>query len=96
MAIYQCFFYSDGRIVFWENLESESNEGISDLLTRRLWSGEWNAAEAWLGDSLICRILVPANRNIDGGANTQTQTDNFEENASRQQQSGGRGSDDCQ
>ena len=96
MAMYQCFFYSDGIIVFWENLESESNEEIADLLTRRLCSGKRNAAEAWLGDDLICRILVPANRNIDGGANTQTQTDNFEENASCQQQSGGRGSGDGQ
>jgi hypothetical protein len=40
MALYQCLFYSDGIIVFWENLESESNEEIADLLTRRPCSGE--------------------------------------------------------
>jgi hypothetical protein len=39
MTIYQCFFFSDGRIRYWENLERETASSLRTLLTRRLAKG---------------------------------------------------------
>ena len=34
--IYQCLFFVDGRIEYWENIESYSDEVIEVLLDRKL------------------------------------------------------------
>lgn len=56
MNIYQCFFFSDGRIRYWENLERETASSLRTLLTRRLANGVWHAAEGWMHDELVCRV----------------------------------------
>ena len=53
MNIYQCFFFSDGRIRYWENLERETASSLRTLLTRRLANGVWHAAEGWMHDELV-------------------------------------------
>ena len=59
---YQCFFFAAGRIEYWENIESDSEEAIQVLLTRQLCAENWEAAEAWSQDQLICRIVAPVGR----------------------------------
>jgi hypothetical protein len=49
-------FLRRGRIEYWENIESASDEVIEVLLSKRLSAGNWEAAEAWAQDKLICRI----------------------------------------
>jgi hypothetical protein len=53
MAIYQCFFFSEGRIRDWENVECETNSSLRTLIARRLVNGAWDAAEGWLQDKLF-------------------------------------------
>jgi hypothetical protein len=36
MAIYQCFFFSEGRIRNWENVECKTNSSLRTLIARRL------------------------------------------------------------
>jgi len=62
VPVYQCFFFAAGRIEYWENIESDSDEVIEVLLSRRLSAGNWEAAEAWAQDKLICRIAAPVGR----------------------------------
>lgn len=56
MAIYQCFFFLEGRIRNWENVECETNSSLRTLLARRLVNGAWDAAEGWLQDKLVYRV----------------------------------------
>jgi hypothetical protein len=56
MSRESCSTYAAGRIEYWENIESDSDEVIEVLLRRRLSAGNWEAAEAWAQDELICRI----------------------------------------
>lgn len=58
--IYNCFFFYMGRIIYWENIECESNDAIEDVLRSKLSRGEWDAGEAWIMDKLVCRIQKPA------------------------------------
>jgi hypothetical protein len=64
VPVYQCFFFAAGRIEYWENIESDSDEVIEVLLSRRLSAGNWEAAEAWAQDKLICRIVAPVDRPV--------------------------------
>ena len=60
MAIYQCLFYEQGRIDYWENIEAISDVTIRQLLVDRLSDGGWEFAEAFLDDRLVCRVgLAP-------------------------------------
>jgi hypothetical protein len=56
MAIYQCFFFSEGRIRNWENVECETSSSLRSLLARRLVNGAWDAAEGWMQDDMVCRV----------------------------------------
>jgi hypothetical protein len=60
--ICQCLFFAPGRIDYWENIKSDSDTAIEVLLRQRLSTENWEAAEAWTQDKLICRILGPADR----------------------------------
>jgi hypothetical protein len=55
VAVYQCFFFSAGQIEYWENIESDSG-AIEALLSQRLSAENWEAAEAWAQDKLVCRV----------------------------------------
>jgi len=56
MAIYQCFFFSEGRIRNWENVECETSGSFRSLLARRLVNGAWDAAEGWMQDDMVYRV----------------------------------------
>ena len=64
VPVYQCFFFAAGRIDYWENIESDSDAAIEVLLSQRLAAGNWEAAEAWAQDKLICRIVAPVGRPV--------------------------------
>ena len=57
MATYQCLFFKEQRIGYWENLEADADHSIKALLQERLADEEWEAAEAWQDDVLICRAM---------------------------------------
>jgi hypothetical protein len=60
MAIFQCLFYKQGRIDYWENIEAISDVTIRQLLLDRLSDGDWEFAEAFLDGRLVCRVgLAP-------------------------------------
>ncbi len=61
-VVYWCFFFAAGWIDYWENIESYSDAAIAVLLSQRLAAGNWEAAEAWVQDKLICRIVAPVGR----------------------------------
>ena len=56
MAIYQCFFFLEGRIRNWENVECETISSLKSLLARRLVNGAWDAAEGWMRDDMVYRV----------------------------------------
>ena len=64
VPVYQCFFFAAGRIDYWENIESDSDAAIEVLLSKRLAAGNWEGAEAWAQDKLICRIVAPVGRPV--------------------------------
>ena len=56
MTTYQCFFFSEGVIQFWENVEVDAEIHLPAALRSRLFEDEWTFAEAWLGETLVCRV----------------------------------------
>jgi hypothetical protein len=64
VPIYQCFFFAAGRIEYWENIDSDSDGAIEAFLSQRLAAENWEAAEAWAEDKLICRIVAPVCRPV--------------------------------
>ena len=56
MAIYQCFFFEDGKVTYWENIEAGSEGCLREALGARLRREGWHTAEAWLGGALRLRI----------------------------------------
>ncbi|HZT18366.1 MAG TPA: hypothetical protein VFA23_03125 [Dongiaceae bacterium] len=67
MALFQCFFFSDGRIGYWENIERDTEASLRSKLLNMLCDGEWEAAEAWRDDRLVCRALRLANGSCSVG-----------------------------
>jgi hypothetical protein len=63
MAIYQCFFFSGGRVCYWENIECGGRMRLTAALRDRLKNGKWKHAEAWAHGQLVCdvRRLPPSN-----------------------------------
>jgi hypothetical protein len=59
MTIYQCLFFSEEDVAYWENLEAEGDFAIQQLLRERLARGEWSVAEAWRDNELVCRVVAP-------------------------------------
>ena len=55
MPTFQCLFYSDSAIAYWENIECAGNS-LQRILDTALKNNDWHRAEAWLADKLICRI----------------------------------------
>ena len=56
MAIYQCFFFSEGRVRNWENVECETSSSLKSFLACRLVNGAWDAAEGWMQDDMVYRV----------------------------------------
>ena len=56
MAIYQCFFFSEGRVSYWENIECDGSMPLTAALRDRLKNGKWRHAEAWSDGRLVCDV----------------------------------------
>jgi hypothetical protein len=56
MAIYQCFFFSKGRVSYWENIECDGSMPLTTALRDRLKNGKWQRAEAWSDGRLVCEV----------------------------------------
>jgi hypothetical protein len=58
MAVFQCFFFSSGKIGYWDNVECDTEGSLRSLLQRILRDSQWDAAEAWKGSRLVCRLEI--------------------------------------
>jgi hypothetical protein len=56
MALFQCFYFFDGVIREWENIECSGEESLKEFLIKQLVGEIWDAAEAWRHDTLVCRV----------------------------------------
>ena len=56
MATYQCFFLSEGVIQYWENVDLDVESQLLSELGSRLIEHHCISAEAWLGETLVCRV----------------------------------------
>jgi len=56
MPIFQCYFFSDNRIDYVENVECDTVATLRSVLERLLSDGEWDAVQAWNHDRLICEV----------------------------------------
>ena len=56
MAMYQCFFFSGGRVSYWENIECDGSMSLTAGLRDRLKNGRWQHAEAWNAGKLVCDV----------------------------------------
>jgi hypothetical protein len=61
MAIYQCFFFSEGRVSYWENIECDGSMRLTAALRDRLKNGKWKHAEAWAHGELMCDVRRSSN-----------------------------------
>jgi hypothetical protein len=59
MGTYQCLFFVNGRVEYWENVAADGDLSIRARLEEMLGEGNWHYAEAWRDDVLVCRILKP-------------------------------------
>src|SRR5215510_5254320 len=55
MTVYQCFFFANDFIRDWENIECP-DVNLPAVLRSRLSNRKLIAGEAWLGETLVCRI----------------------------------------
>jgi hypothetical protein len=55
VPIFQCFFYSDCAISYWENIDC-AECSLPKTLGSMLEENGWKLAEAWLEDKLVSHI----------------------------------------
>jgi hypothetical protein len=67
MPTYECLFFSHGRVDYVENLECDNEASLRLLFQQLLSKKEWDAAEAWRHEKLVCRVIRFANGRIDCG-----------------------------
>ena len=56
MVVYQCFFFSGGRVSYWENIKCDGGMPLTAALGDRLKNGKWKRAEAWSDGKLVCDL----------------------------------------
>jgi hypothetical protein len=56
---YQCLFFMNGRVEYWENVTADGDVSIQALLTEMLGEGNWHYAEAWRDNVLVSRLMKP-------------------------------------
>ena len=61
MAIYQCFFFSEDRVAYWENIECDGSMRLTAAVRDRLKNGKWKHAEAWVHGELMCDVRRSSN-----------------------------------
>ena len=59
MGTYQCLFFVNGRVDYWENVTADGDLSIRSLLEKMLGEGNWHYAEAWRDNVLVSRIMKP-------------------------------------
>ena len=65
MAVYQCLFFKEGKVAYWENIDAEADSWIRALLMAMVTRERWEAAEAWRGEVLVCRIETGPNSDLE-------------------------------
>ena len=58
--MYQCLFFENGIVAYWENIEAETESCVRAVLVQRLSQENWELAEAWLGDTKSFRVEAPS------------------------------------
>ena len=56
MALYQCLFFAEGRIVDWENIECRTLAELSSTLRTLAAEQGYEHAEAWHRDALVLEL----------------------------------------
>ena len=56
MALYECLFFAEGRIVDWENVECQTLAQLSSTLRKLATEEGYEHAEAWHRDVLILEL----------------------------------------
>ena len=56
MALYQCLFFAEGRIVDWENIECQTLAQLSSTLQTFSAEEGHEHVEAWHRDTLILEL----------------------------------------
>ena len=59
MGTYQCLFFRDERVGYWENVRADGDVSIEAPLKDMRAEGEWDSIEAWRDDVLVCRVMKP-------------------------------------
>ena len=59
MGTYQCLFFRDERVGYWENVRADGDVSIEAPLKDMRAEGEWDSTEAWRDDVLVCRVVKP-------------------------------------
>ena len=65
MAIYLCLFFKDEKVDYWENIDVEADSYVRAVLMALVTGEEWDAAEAWQGEVLVCRIEPGPNSGLE-------------------------------
>jgi hypothetical protein len=65
MPVYECLFFANGRVEYLENLECSNEASLRPLLQQLLAEEEWDAAEAWRHDKLVCQVIRFGDGRID-------------------------------
>jgi hypothetical protein len=65
MPIYECFFFSNDRVGYVENLECDNEASLRPLFQKLISREKWDAAEAWRHEKLVCRVMRYVNGRID-------------------------------
>ena len=56
MAVYECLFFAEGRIVDWENVECQTLAQLSSTLRKLAVEEGYEHAEAWHRDALMLEL----------------------------------------
>jgi len=56
MALYECLFFAEGRIVDWENIECQTIAQLSSALRTVTAEQGYRHAEAWHRDALVLKL----------------------------------------
>ena len=58
MALYECLFFAEGRVVDWENIECQTLGQLSSTLRKLAAVERHEHAEAWHRDTLILELFA--------------------------------------
>ena len=56
MALYECLFFADDRVAYWENIECQTLGELAAELRDRLYEEKSHNAQAWCRDILVCNV----------------------------------------